>query len=127
MRKRKTVQQTVIRFAASERKTKCDCSATRFSFIVRREDSWFVHAVRGSDRVSGVGRPTLVMDNLEIFKDEIANAIQSEPYILAQVVAYLTERHDYMKGFSERTLRRYCNENGIRASSKAYVADDVLA
>ncbi len=67
------------------------------------------------------------MDNLEIFKDGIANAIQSERYTLAQVVAYLTERHGHMKGFSERTLRRYCNENGIRASSKAYVADDVLA
>ena len=67
------------------------------------------------------------MDTLEIFKDDIANAIQSERYTLAQVVAYLTERHGHMKGFSERTLRRYCNENGIRASSKAYVADDVLA
>ena len=32
MRKRKTVQQTVIRIAASERKTKCDSSAARFSF-----------------------------------------------------------------------------------------------
>ena len=66
------------------------------------------------------------MENLEIFKDEIANAIQSERYTILQVVAYLTERHGHMKGFSERTLRKYCNENGIRASSKAYVADDVL-
>ena len=33
------------------------------------------------------------MENLEIFKDEIANAIQSERYTILQVVAYLTERH----------------------------------
>ena len=42
------------------------------------------------------------MDNLEIFKDGIANAIQSERYTLAQVVAYLTERHGHMMGFSEK-------------------------
>ena len=41
------------------------------------------------------------MENLEIFTDEIANAIQSERYTILQVVAYPTERHGHMKGFSD--------------------------
>ena len=42
-------------FSASERKTKQrhSFSVFRFPFSVRREASWFVHVLRGSDRVSG--------------------------------------------------------------------------
>ena len=68
------------------------------------------------------------MENLDIYNDEISHIIESQHYTLTQAVDYLREKHGATKGFSERSLRKYCKINSIHGnpSKSSFVADDVL-
>ena len=69
-----------------------------------------------------------IKENLDTYMDEISHMIVSHHFTFTQVVDYLREKYGPTKGFSERSLRKYCKINSIHGnpSKSSFVADDIL-
>ena len=69
-----------------------------------------------------------IMENLDTYMDEISHIIENHHFTLTQAVDNLWEKYGTTKGFSERSLQKYCKISSIHGnpSTSSFVADDIL-